>query len=53
MCEEKNKIKKSGFFPERYLEEIEDDLNNFLEEEVKKLKQENKELKELLHFDFQ
>ena len=53
MCEKKQKIKKSGLFPENYLEEIEDDLNIFLEKEVNKLKQENKQLKELLQLDFQ
>jgi len=45
-----HKIKKSGLFPQEYSEEIEDDLNTYLEKEIEKLKQENKQLKIAIGF---
>ncbi len=45
MCNEGHKIKKSELFPNEYSEEIEVDLNAYLEKGIEKLKQQNKQLK--------
>ena len=47
---EDNKVRKSGLFPKEYLEEIEDDLNTYLEKEIEQLKQENNFLRMVIGF---
>jgi len=51
MCKRKgNSVSDSGLFPKEYLGEIEDDLNSYLEKEIKKLKLENQYLKLVIGF---